>query len=215
MEVCGPEICSTDFLRKQWSALPWPADKFRVIKSSRINCSTWGSLGQTLATWKPTPSKWLSSGLSPKSEDSREYCQRWFLPSQESRSLCRFLSVPSDERKPTSLRVYGCFLNFFVWEVCGTLAWCSPPHRLHPEDLRFPPCDWDSVQIKTLSWRSLSHICPYMSHHVLPAICSTPHWHQHLPGWVLVLKGRFCFWALFFFISFISQICLNPGFFSL
>lgn len=96
--VSGSEICSTNFLRKQWSALSWPADKFGKIKSSRTDCSTRGSLRQALAVWKPTSSKSLS-GLCPKSEKSREHCQRWFLPSQGSRGLCRFLSVPTDERK--------------------------------------------------------------------------------------------------------------------
>lgn len=130
MGVYGSEICSTNFLGKQWSALPWPADKFGVIKSSRINCSIQGSLWQVLAIWKQTSSKWLSGGLSPRSEDSREHCQRWFLPSQGSRSLCRFLSIPGDERKSPLHSEYMSASWTFLCERYVEHWPCSP----HPID---------------------------------------------------------------------------------
>lgn len=126
-----------------------------------------------LALWKPTSSKRLSGGLSPRSEEGRERCQRWFLPSQGSRSLCRFLSVPSDERKsPLHSEYMAASWFFYVWKVS-----CGP----HPTD-----CTqriWDSHPVTEAVSRS--RLFPEISFsdvflHVSPRlaiICSTPHWH--------------------------------------
>lgn len=103
-------------LRKLWSAWSSPAGMLGKIKSSHTNLFAWDSATGLL--WLSKCQHLGKARLSPKSAESREHCRRGLLPSQGSKSLCRFLPVPTDQRKSPvdSECVVACWV-FYVQEV--------------------------------------------------------------------------------------------------